>query len=394
MRQTMEELGTRLDAVQEALMNLYETGGNDLGSQVKHWQLNRQECAILHCARKAGATRLGLQAVPAADISREKAYQAIEMHLLLLSLQDSQYAEEPWTLQETSWERYTTEPRGCLKKGGQTVEVRFDGDTENCTSHVLWDWIYYKDSTETWCKAPGEVDAYGLYYMDAGRKRYYVQFAADARRYSISGLWEVEYGNELFSPLDPVTSSTPAANCRGKASGTPGRAATDGPPIPPRRVGTATHHTPPGALYLRPGAAPAPSAAPPAEAAEAHVEGAEAGPERHPEAGGEGRVDAQNRHPRGPGQLLRQARDSPPAIAILRGPCNTLKCCRYRWKRNHRHLFRAISTTWYWTGEEGSQRNGPARLLLWFDNSAQRSAFLARVPLPALVTAHEGLEGL
>ncbi|AUT11914.1 E2 [Leptonychotes weddellii papillomavirus 3] len=446
----VENLAKRLDLVRDGLLDLYERCDDSLESQLKHWQLLRQEYAILYFARRSGIIRVGCQPVPPAQVSRERARDAIEVHLMLQSLQQSNFCNEPWTLADTSLERYKTEPQGCWKKNPEMVEVRYDGDRENATLHTLWQDIYYRNSDGVWCKTHGQVDGHGLFYLDNGCKRYYVYFADDAKKYSRSGIWEVEYKNEILSPLDSVTSTTaPAHVCRPPegpartpARGSAGRLSTPpeprhtpwspqvstsradvpdttsplGGPVPAlaaqptlptavsrswksatrrhrRCLGPVTAATP-GATDTRGGAAAAPYSAEAPPSSPTPAEGPEREPERQPADPGR-RLPPAARPNRGrPGRLLRGTGDCSPALAVLRGSGNVLKCYRYRIKKKHRRLFRAVSTTWHWTGEDGADRAGEARLLVWFENPAQRSEFFESVPMPPSVSAYEGLGGL
>ena len=202
----MEKLASRLDAVQEELLTLYETGSNTLDSQIRHWSLIRQENVLLHFARRQGIMRLGMQAVPHLSVSQDKAKQAIEMMLLLTNLQHTPYADEEWTLCDTSREALLAPPANCLKKGAVPVTVWFDGDKDNACQHTAWKQVYYQDG-DSWTKTDGGADYTGLFYREDGYKHYYHTFAEDARTYGTTGVYDVEYGNELISP-PIVTSST------------------------------------------------------------------------------------------------------------------------------------------------------------------------------------------
>ncbi|QUP08145.1 E2 [Martes foina papillomavirus 1] len=523
----MENLSKRLDAVQEGLLTLYELGSTDLEDQVQHWNLLRQENVLMHFAKRAGCTRVGYQIVPPLAVSQERAKQAIEMHLTLQSLHQSQYGREPWSLTETSWERWTVDPQRCLKKGAQSVEVRFDGSRDNSMLYTLWQSVYYQDSEDAWCKAVGEVDYKGLYYREKGYKKYYVEFAVEARRYSSSGMWEVVHNNETLSSSDPVTSTTPPTDHGGTSPGAARRRAADDPaaerlpakrrvgpdaaapsttspdpgeadstspastpicragadpgehgrgvrprepsPTPPpqfpeerrQQSERPPHEGPPGraraaggarkrqrgrgrppdpAAGVGPGVGPlgpgpdpqpeqqhaefprcvgpaeseggprtAAAAEPPGDrrrgspapanaggfaAPPAAVAGAAGGPPENFGPAGQGLFPAAGRRGGGPGHILREAGHRAPCLAVLRGPCNVLKCFRFRTKRSHRSLFQSISTTWYWTGDEGSERVGEARLLLRFSDLDQRRCFFANVRLPGGVGVAEGLHDM
>lgn len=60
----MENLSERFNALQDQLMNIYETAKNTLEAQIEHWMLLRREAAMLYVARQKGFLRLGYQPVP------------------------------------------------------------------------------------------------------------------------------------------------------------------------------------------------------------------------------------------------------------------------------------------------------------------------------------------
>ena len=203
----METLNERFNALQDKLMDIYESGLETLETQIDHWQLLRQEQIILHYARKHGILRLGYQLVPPLATSETKAKEAIGMVLLLQSLQRSAYASEPWTLVQTSLETVRNAPENCFKKEPKNIEVIFDGDPENLMSYTVWTYIYFQNSDDEWQKVEGHVDYDGAYYYDGHNKHYYIKFEKDANRYSKTGLWEVHVNKDTV--FTPVTSSTP-----------------------------------------------------------------------------------------------------------------------------------------------------------------------------------------
>ncbi|ACI46051.1 E2 [Felis domesticus papillomavirus 2] len=249
----MEKLASRLDAVQEELLTLYETGSNTLDSQIRHWSLIRQENVLLHFARRQGIMRLGMQAVPHLSVSQDKAKQAIEMMLLLTNLQHTPYADEEWTLCDTSREALLAPPANCLKKGAVPVTVWFDGDKDNACQHTAWKQVYYQDG-DSWTKTDGGADYTGLFYREDGYKHYYHTFAEDARTYGTTGVYDVEYGNELISP--PIVTSSTSDGFAAADSDWPnsgpfelGPTIETGPPSPPspppKRPRAATTPPPP-----------------------------------------------------------------------------------------------------------------------------------------------------
>ena len=216
----MEALNDRFNALQDKLMDIYESGKDDLETQIEHWKYLRQEQVLYYYARKKGVLRLGYQPIPTLAISETKAKEAIGMMLTLESLQKSEFGKEPWTLVNTSLETYRTPPINCFKKGPINIEVRFDEDPENIMLYTSWTYIYFLDSEDHWQKVKGEVDYLGAFYKDGPHKHYYINFNDDALRYGTSGQWEVRINNETV--FAPVTSSTPpAAELRGSSNASP-----------------------------------------------------------------------------------------------------------------------------------------------------------------------------
>ena len=205
----MEALNLRFSALQDQLMDIYEKGSDTLEDQIRHWNLLRQEQIMLHYARKRGIMRLGYTPVPSLAVSEAKAKDAIFMVLQLEKLKDSPYKNESWTLINTSLETFRTPPGNCFKKGAQNVEVVFDGNDENIMLYTSWHYIYFEDADGKWQKTEGRIDYAGLYYMEGQFKHYYVEFKVDARRFGISGEWEVRFNGETI--FAPVTSSSPSS---------------------------------------------------------------------------------------------------------------------------------------------------------------------------------------
>ncbi|ALO65144.1 E2 [Rattus norvegicus papillomavirus 3] len=228
----MESLCSRLSAVQEELMCIYEEGDRTLATQVRHWQLIRQEQVLLHAARQQGHTRIGMQAVPSLAASQANAKNAIEMHLLLQSLLQSPYAKEPWTLSETSRDLYLAPPSHTLKKSGQTIEVLFDGDENNSMQYTKWLQVFYTDDRGMWKRVPSVCDATGIFFDRNGHREYYVRFEKEAMRFSVTGTWQAVDEGKIYSSVVPVASSTPTTG--------PPR----GPAVHPDGV-SATGHTSP-----------------------------------------------------------------------------------------------------------------------------------------------------
>lgn len=190
-------------------MCIYEKGDSTLATQVRHWQLIRQEQVLLHAARQQGHTRIGMQAVPPLAATQANAKAAIEMHLLLQSLLQSPYAKEPWTLSETSRAMYTAAPSHTLKKSGQTIEVVFDGDKDNSMLYTKWRQVFYTDDRGVWKRVPSVCDTTGIFFDRNGAREYYVRFEKEAMRFSVTGTWQAVDEGKIYSSIVPVASSTP-----------------------------------------------------------------------------------------------------------------------------------------------------------------------------------------
>ncbi|AST11577.1 E2 protein [Sus scrofa papillomavirus 2] len=220
----MERICHRLNVVQEELLSLYETAQTSLQSQIRHWDLVRKEMIFFYAARQSGVDSIGFQKVPPLQVSQAKAKEAIEMQMILQSLGESDFAQEQWTLSDTSRELWLCPPQGCFKKHGSSVDVWYDENPENANRYVSWGSIYHLDGNERWRKTEGLCDHTGLYYVDeSGYRRYYIKFSVDAKRYSATGQWEVKFKNQIFSPILPVTSTVPATQCGGPAPESCGR---------------------------------------------------------------------------------------------------------------------------------------------------------------------------
>ncbi|QBR53193.1 E2 protein [Tree shrew papillomavirus 2] len=213
----MEQLATRLDAVQEALMDIYESGKDNIDTQVAHWGLQRREQAIMYLARQRGLSKLGFQKLPPLQVTQENARVAIQMHLSAMSLAKSKYAREKWTISDISKERYNCAPQSRFKKNGRTVTVYFDGCKENAMDYVVWGAVYTELEDGVWTRVASSVSSKGIYYEEDGEEVYYVDFTEEAKAYGATGVWEVHDGNTIYTSVVPVTSSTPNAHHRRQA---------------------------------------------------------------------------------------------------------------------------------------------------------------------------------
>ena len=440
----METLSERFNALQETLMDLYESGREDLQSQIEHWQALRQEQVLLYFARKNGVMRIGYQPVPPLATSESKAKDAIGMVILLQSLQKSKYGQEPWTLVQTSLETVRSPPANCFKKGPYNIEVIFDGDPENLMSYTVWKYIYYQTVTDSWEKVEGQVDYFGAFYFEGTLKTYYIDFESDAARYSTTGKWEVHVNkNVVFAP---VTSSSPPPGdgASGEASGN-----TSSRPQSPARVASTLSSQRPLTTTSRRSRRKASSPTTSRQerqrkrqkaitrksrsrsrgrtethrggrggrASSADSDSSTNG--QRGRGGGKGPITrSQSRsrsrsrsrsHTRratsstgispadvgsgvrsvGPehhgrlARLLAEAKDPP--VVILRGDANVLKCYRFRARKKHQGLVKYYSTTWSWVGGDCCDRVGRSRMLLAFDTYKQREQFITTMKLPPKV---------
>lgn len=365
----MERLEKRLESVQEGIYEHIEERSDRLSDQIKFWELLRKEQALLFLARKHGIKQIGMEVVPPMKVSEQKAKEAIEVSLLLQSLNKSPYKDEPWTMQNTSRERLLADPQFCFKKDGRTVDIVFDGRKENSVRDTLWGWIYYQDSDGKWQKQPGEVDNKGLFYRDYDNlKRYYVDFKQLAERYSAEGRYQVYVDNKIIADIQFSLGDS------AKQSRTLPQAARirRGP-------------TPRGRPTSVDSAAPSTSRARSRSRSRSRTRRGAPSPGPAPSARQVGSSHVSVTGPSGTRlqRLLREARD-PPAV-ILTGPPNTLKCLRYRLRNRYDRYFRDITTSWKWTHGSGSG-SGVSSMLVSFDNDSQRNKFVDSVPVPTSVT--------
>lgn len=430
----METLSERFNALQDQLMDIYESGREDLETQIAHWQLLRQEQILLHYARKHGVLRIGYQPVPALATSEQKAKDAIGMVLVLQSLQKSPYGQERWTLVQTSLETFRNPPANCFKKGPMNIEVYFDGDPENLMVYTVWSDIYYQTVEDTWEKTKGHVDYNGAYFMEGSFKNYYIEFASDARRFSHSGQWEVHVNKDtVFAPVTSSSSSAGDGTVPSPVDTVPGPRQRS-----PERISSRTDSR----RYRRTASSPTNTTRrqerqkEPSRRSRSRSRGrqeASRGGQRRRRTrsssrdtavssdtgrGGRGgrapitRSQSRSRsrsrargdsagygiapadvgtslrsvgreHSTRLERLLADAKDPP--VVLLRGDANSLKCYRYRAKQKHRGLVKYISTTWSWVGGENSDRIGRSRLLIAFSTYKHREQFLQTMKLPPKV---------
>ncbi|AXN57283.1 E2 [Macaca mulatta papillomavirus 2] len=369
----METIAARLDACQDKILELYEKDSEDLKDQIEHWKLMRLESVLLYKAREMGLTMVGHQVVPTLLVSKAKAHKAIGLQLALETLQQSEYNTEPWTLQDTSMERWEAPPKGCLKKGGKQIEVHFDGDAKNCMPYVMWSYIYVY-TENIWTKVPSGVDARGLYYDQEGARVYYADFANDANMYGTNEQWEVHVGSHvIFSPAS--VSSTKEISVAGPVA-TPtanaGRSHTTHSSVGPQE-GATTDAPPPRKrpkhreLCQQPHSTTAPLSL---------------------DSGNNKLFAASDHHNKGRNPSC----GATAPIVHLKGEPNTLKCFRNR-LRKYRGLYEHASSTWHWASQQ--PRNSKSGIVtVTYTSEEQRAQFLLQVQIPPSITASQGVMSL
>lgn len=412
------DLNQLYESLQEQILNLYEQENTDLASQLLHWRLIRRSSAVQYYARKQGLKRLGLQPVPSLASSEAAGKQAIEMTILLDSLMQSPFAQESWTLQDTSADLVlNTDPQRTFKKLPFTVEVWFDDDKDNTFPYVNYRLFYVRDENNFWYKAEGKVDYDGLYYEEPnGDRAYFKLFATDASVYSKRGFWTVHYNSHVLFP--PPTSSRPLTGPSSivvidsdeeqpgpsKAADTvtgqthPGPADSDQSEEESERTGRRTPGSP-KAVGVRPrqGEGQREPSSPPIKRAKADSSG---GFRRRGARGGGGTGGGIRRRSGGGsaptaeevgrghflvtqrgltrlGRLQEEARD--PSIIIVQGPANCLKCWRFRLSR-YKEYFENSTSVFRWVTKPCDAPE--SRILVSFKSTTQRQQFITYVKIP------------
>ncbi|ACV30145.1 E2 [Human papillomavirus 117] len=370
----METLANRLDACQDKMLELYEKDSNKLEDQITHWHLMRLENALLYKARECGLTHIGHQVVPPLSVTKAKARSAIEVHVALQQLQDSDYAHESWTLRETSREMWDTAPKGCWKKKGRTVEVRYDGDENKAMCYVQWREIIVQNcGDDRWVKVSGQVSYEGLYYTHENETTYYVKFKDDACVYGETGKWEVHVGGKVIHhrAFDPVSStreiSAPGPVCTSNTTApAPTQAqvgATEGPEQKRQRLEAVDGQQQQQQQQQQRQGSQGPT------------------PKATERTGGPVDSDRTRVCDTGCAYPVWHPRDSDCAPVVhLKGDPNCLKCFRYRLNRGKRKLYSRSTSTWRWSCESENQA---AFVTLWFSNHTQRAEFLDTVKVPS-----------
>jgi hypothetical protein len=379
--ETQQSLTERFDALQDAILTIYEQGAKDLATQIKYWDYVRKEHVILYYARKNGYLRLGLQPTPTPAVSEYNAKEAIKMGLLLKSLARSKYANEEWTLQQTSAELINTQPKDCFKKKGYTVDVWYDHDKEKAFPYTNWDEIYYQDENEQWHKTRGEVDENGLYFTETnGDRTYFTIFEPDAERYGNTGEWTIYFNNTSIVSSSSYSKRTTGESTKRKRdeSATASDAPSTSQSISPRRLQRTTVSSTSETSDIRPGRRGDQQGE--LSSAAKRRRSVFSKPSSYPTAE---EVGTRHRSTQRTGltrlqRLQADARDPP--VVIVQGPANSLKCWRNRLYTKHSVLYAFSSTVWRWIGDSHTPLG--SRMLISFDSITQRNHFLQVIKPP------------
>ncbi|AEA35058.1 early protein E2 [Saimiri sciureus papillomavirus 1] len=380
----MEGLTSRLDALQEQLIDCYEADSKNLEDHIHHWSLLRKENAYMYRARQLGMHKVGLQIVPPLAVSQQKAHQAIEMHLALQSLNKSQYRTEDWTLTDTSQEMWMCPPQKCFKKRGKRVEVWFDGRSENAMQYTLWTHIYVQREDGTWTKVAGYAEHKGLYYLQGKERCYYVDFQQECERYGTTGTWVVQGADGQNETCDSVSSTSTDATTAAAAAlsftGFTGQLQTTCKAAVPQPItSTPTKRPADTELDCAPKRGRLGDTSPKHRGPATHVAGHRA--KYNSGCNNSSRVNSDNNGTDSDHQVA--------PVVLLKGDANCLKCHRFR-LRKYSELYVAASTTWYWAAKTGSERLGQATVTVSFASEGQRARFLAKVPIPSGITVIQG----
>nr|AYA93391.2 MAG: E2 protein [Human papillomavirus] len=378
------DLTSRFDALQDRLMNLYESAPKTIEAQIDIWETIRKEYVLYYYGRKEGYKNFGLQPLPVLSVSEYKAKEAIQQVLLLKSLRDSPYGREEWTLTDTSAELTHTQPRNAFKKGPYTVEVFFDNDPKNSFPYTNWKWLYIQDEQENWYKTPGLADVNGLYYEDNhGDKNYFVIFASDAQTYGTTGEWTVKFNNEYMSSVPASTSQDLlSGSLQGSSKGfvSSSRDTVSHPQTPRRKEAeeggaSSTTASPPSVRRRRRG--PQQGERTTTRTKRRRLE--EDISSTSPEQVGSGTDLVPRRGLKRLERLKAEARD--PFVILVTGAANSLKCWRFRIKKSQAS-FLCVSTVFTWAGIHADACNQNHKMLIAFSSSIQRDIFIRTVTFP------------
>nr|WDS49658.1 MAG: E2 protein [Neophocaena asiaeorientalis asiaeorientalis papillomavirus 4] len=383
---TMETLCQRLDALQEAQMDLLEQDTGNIQDICKYLSLLRKEAILICAANKKGLKKLGLTVVPPQRVCEANAKDAIHLHLMVCSLQSTQYGEETWLFSDLTHGMLSTKPKDTFKKGGQRVTVYFDGDESNCMEYVLWSKLYLPLEDGGWTTATSGVDTYGIYMITGEGKEYYTSFSDEAHKYGSNGKWKVLFKGKEITDCTIVSSTTcglgnergsntSISACAGGSEDAPDRALPVDrglkrpvplpQPIPEKPLCTTTPPPSPETGQQQDTGTRVP------------LTGNSCG-QQYWELGGGRPSDSDSDC--GPCKRPRTEPDIP-SLLITGGP-NQLKCLRFRLKKQHRKSYYRCSTTWCWVSEDGLTRVGNHRIFVSFTSEEQCKLFEDTIPLP------------
>lgn len=384
----------RLYAAQECQMALIEKSSTRLKDHVIYWGAVRTESTLMYAARKAGHKTLGHWPLPSLVSSAHKAREAIRMQALCAELAQSQWGDEPWSLADTSLERWHAPPECCLKKNARVVEVVYNRNNADAVWHTVWGELYLR-TADGWELAKGGTDGQGLYYETAdGGRTYYLFFGSDPQLPSTPGSWEVKDKDMVYissaSTCASSTSSSPPFREPPAVGDTADRFGYCAPKqpesalrgqqnstAPTRRVGlsglrsvrsTVPH---PYAFTASSGPATRVSATP-------SLSGTLSASSERGEKSPEVPSPDSSQHP-GFVSLFDSSRKF---CLLLTGGNNQVKCHRHKCKKYHRHKFDRMTTTFWPVGEQGSERVGPATILVTFLSEDQRKTFCDTISVP------------
>ena len=387
-----QRLLQRLEFLQDEILDAYESRSTKLENHIELWHYIREEQAILHAARQRHVYKIGMQIVPPLLTTQTKAKQAIEMEIVLKSLNMSPYAKEDWTLQDTSIERWLSQPHYTLKKEAHFVDIEYNDSVENKTRETAWRLIYYQDDMGQWHKVKGDnVDGDGVYYVEhTGVAVYYVHFKELLRKYGThrTTMFTVKHDGKQINVA--VASAHPRGPTIIVEDSSDAEETTTGPSEDTRQEKRSRSVSPRPSTPKRKRRQPRPSAQsvlrrlrgrPSPRSGKQQRKRATDGDKPTivpPSAGEVGR--GSRTVPTGvTGRLRRlvaEARDPP--IVVFKGPANALKCFRWRCDRQHKRHFKQVSTSWSWISDKG----GGAHVIFSFNDVKQRATFMNIVKIP------------
>ncbi|AKB94038.1 E2 [Bos taurus papillomavirus 14] len=399
----MEAACERLCAVQDVQMQLIEKNSSLLTDQIAYWNAVRHENMLLYAARKKGVTCIGHCRVPHLAVCAERAKQAIEMHLALQELQKTQWGRDTWSLTDTSWENYMSEPTRSLKKGARVIEVEYDGNASNRNWYTVYNLLYMR-TEDGWFFATGGADGNGLFYTTmSGERTYYDFFSRDAARFSATGAYIVRDSDRVYSACSSTSSDSRDGidglwvSQEGPEGDPAGKEAIPAQSVSPL-YGTTCGSAVRGSVgRIRAGVRSHPYCVPLSQGLpQCRITSSSVSStlSLDLERGEEEQETQQQEQPDSTETLDEPARPratptfnllhptGPQICALVAGNANQVKCYRYRIKKSHRRRYKNCTTTWWTVADQGAERQGEAQLLITFDTSEQRSDFLKSVPLP------------